>query len=274
MNSRRYVLSPSGGRSLPLHIESIGINADQETIERPAGYPYFHWLQTIGGEGGMTFEGRTVRLAAGSGVLLRPHVPHRYEAAAGRWQTLYLTFGGSLATEIAASLHLQDADDYNWEPDTPFASLLPDMIETIGRSDDPFGIDASTLVYRFLLSLLKFGRLNRNAAVARNLERLRPLTDWLEIRHPHPGLGLGDMAAFLGVSKSGLNLLFRETYGVTPYSYLLHLRLRKAKELLANRPELPVRQAAAEVGFRDASHFVASFRKSFGMPPEQYRKLN
>lgn len=43
--------------SLPLFIESIGFNSRQEDVSRPEGYPCFHWIQTVSGEGMFTFKG-------------------------------------------------------------------------------------------------------------------------------------------------------------------------------------------------------------------------
>lgn len=50
---------------LPLFIESIGENNNQEPIERAAGYPCYHWLQTVDGEGAFSFEGRAIHFLRG-----------------------------------------------------------------------------------------------------------------------------------------------------------------------------------------------------------------
>lgn len=81
------------------------------------------------------------------------------------------------------------------------------------------------------------------------------------------------MAAQLGIGKRQLNERFRDLFGQTAYAYLIQLRLRKAKEWLPSRPDWTVRRIGEAVGFRDASHFVATFRQKEGMTPETYRKL-
>ncbi|WP_354498666.1 helix-turn-helix domain-containing protein [Paenibacillus favisporus] len=60
---------------------------------------------------------------------------------------------------------------------------------------------------------------------------------------------------------------------VSPYQYLLQVRIGKAQELLlaTNRPLADI---AAEVGFEEYSHFLATFRKIVGMSPSHYRKNN
>nr|AAC99367.1 beta-galactosidase [Bacillus sp. TA-11] len=95
---------------------------------------------------------------------------------------------------------------------------------------------------------------------------------WLEqIRQPRNwSVGNGDPARH---RETQLNERFRDLFGQTAYAYLIQLRLRKAKEWLPSRPDWTVRRIGEAVGFRDASHFVATFRQKEGMTPETYRKL-
>ncbi|WP_240414208.1 helix-turn-helix domain-containing protein [Paenibacillus periandrae] len=67
--------------------------------------------------------------------------------------------------------------------------------------------------------------------------------------------------------------MFRNTFGTSPYSYLLQLRLQKAKELLAQKSELTVKAISGMVGFTDPSHFVATFRRLERLTPEQFKNM-
>jgi AraC-like DNA-binding protein len=270
---RRIVLTASGEQPLPLYIEAIGHNHDQEPIVRPHGYPLYHWIQTAEGEGVLSFEGKQTALPPGSGFLLLPNDPHEYKATGGRWGTLYLTFGGPAADSLADMLGLRQSGLFRWESDTPLASLVGSLLDRFEGEPDLFGLQASTEVYRFLITLHKYGQRHGQAVVSRNLHKLRPLIEWMEARYPDPGVGLEEMARTVDVSVRQLNDLFRETFGVSPYAYFLNLRIRKAKELLIGRRDAPVKHISRQCGFRDVSHFIATFRKSVGLSPERFRKL-
>ncbi len=272
---RRFVLAPAHGRTLPLFVETVGTTLEPSRMVRPDGYPYYHWLQTTAGEGSFTANGATFSLPVHSGVLVHPGVPHTYEPAGGRWETAYLTFGGPAVPEILLALNLLESQPVRWEPGdaTPLNQAIEDMLDRIEEDSDLFGLNASADAYRFLLALRQYGQFDNRSAIVRSSERLRPLLDWLELRYADAEIGLAEMKEVLDMPASTMNVLFRHAFGVSPYVYLIHLRLRKAKELLIGMPDASVKAIAELVGFRDASHFVATFRRKTGLPPEQFRRL-
>lgn len=261
-------------QKLPIYLESMGYHPDQEKIVRPSGYPFYHWIQTAEGKGIIGFEGKRITIPANSGVLLTPDVPHTYEALTEQWGTLYLTFGGHLADQVLSSLDLNRSMYFQWEKNTPFAALLMGQIQKANLGSDIFGLNASAAIYYFLMMLQKYGRLQENTAVSRNLEKLHPLISWMEAHVSQPDISLDQMADRLGVSARHLTVLFRKTFDLPPYAYFLQLRIRKAKTLLMEHQQVSVKEVAEKVGFRSVSHFVATFRKIVGISPKKFRELH
>lgn len=259
---------------LPLQLETIGMNPEQETLERPNGYPYFHWLQTLEGEGELSTTGQIWKMTERSGVLLTPGTPHRYEAKGGRWRTGYITFQGSMAASFVQSLGWNMAERFQWEAGNDrITAQLESMLAFAESGGDPSGWWYSADLYRFLTLLRTDARTDNRPSMSKRLERIQGLLNWLENEFANPGIGLAEMATQLGIGERQLNERFRELFGQTAYAYLIQLRLRKAKEWLPSRPDWTVRRIGEAVGFRDASHFVATFRQKEGMTPDTYRKL-
>ena len=264
-------------RRLPLAVESVGINPDQERIVRPEGYPYYHWLQTLSGSGRITADDRTYALPAGSGILLFPGVPHAYESDGDGWETAYLTFGGAAADSILASAGVvRPSTFFQWPADAAVGSLIGGMVDRLERGGDIFGIEASSSAYHFLLTLTRYAAVQpgRKSDESDRLEQLRSVIEWMESRISDPSVGMEQIAGILRLSNRRVTDLFRETFGQPPYTYFIQLRLRKAKEMLTSSSPLSVREVARRVGFRDASHFIATFRRHVGMTPEQFRRLH
>ncbi|MDQ0195445.1 AraC family transcriptional regulator [Paenibacillus wynnii] len=271
---RRIVFNQEGGQHLPITLDSVGHNPEQEKVTRPDGYPVYHWIQTVCGEGNIYFENNTLNLREGSGVLLPPHTPHRYEGVTSDWQTYYLTFGGSSTRQILETLGIKSSSLYRWENEAPLSDMLNDMLAWQEEHQDMFGLQASTDAYHFLITLSKYGQLHNNAAISRNIDKLQPLLKWMDLNFGDPDIGLYDLSTQLGVSGRYLNSLFMQTFGLSPYAYFVRMRMRKAKEMLVSQPAMTVKTISQLVGFRDVSHFVATFRKQSGTTPEQFRRLH
>src|SRR4051794_11870690 len=63
---------------------------------------------------------------------------------------------------------------------------------------------------------------------------------------------------------------FKETAGMTFLSYLTHVRLKAALDLLPNT-DMTVGEIARAAGFPEQSYFGRVFRKHFGVTPTQFR---
>lgn len=272
---RRFEISQTDAHRLPLSVESVGCHPLQEKTVRPGGYPQYHWLQTETGQGEIRFEDKTYVLPPNTGVLLLPGVPHAYESTGERWRTAYLTFGGPAAESILASAGITGSSAFAWERGAPHAGMIEAAVNRLETTGDVFGLEVSSDAYRFLITLVRYAtEYGKPSGSPGRHDKLRMLVEWMETRYADPGVGLDDIADVLQVSNRRLNALFHEAFGLSPYAYFIRLRIRKAKELLVRSTSLTVREVAERVGFRDASHFVATFRKTVGMPPEQYRKLH
>jgi AraC-like DNA-binding protein len=271
---KRRIVPASPAELLPLQIESIGASPEQEAIDRPNGYPYFHWLLTIEGEGELSVNGHTWKMTRRTGVLMTPGTPHRYEAKYGAWHSGFVTFHGSMAASFIQSFGWSSAERFQWDDgDDRISQFLADMLALAETGGDPSGLQLSSDLYRFLTLLKTDARTDNRPSITKRLERIQLLLDWLETEFPDPGIGLTEMAAMLDIGERQLNEKFRELFGQTAYAYLIQLRIRKAKEWLPSRTDWTIRRIGEAVGFRDASHFVATFRRKEGMTPETYRRL-
>lgn len=270
-NYGTYFVTTAWDRSLPLHLTGMGHDNEQHPIHREHGFPSFHWLHTIKGCGDFTVGGSTYRLQANQGILVKPNVPHHYQAVTDKWEIWYMTFDGALANPITASLELPQAQPIGWEPDSPMAHIHETAEEKCKYSFDLAGVNGSLEVYAFLTLLKQYGQLSGQSSLSAGHERLTPIYLLIEEEYGNSALGLEQMAATLAISPQHLNTLFRKSWGLSPYQYLLQFRIQKSKELLRANRRLTVREVALAVGFQDDSHFVHTFRRLSGMTPVQFR---
>lgn len=84
-------------------------------------------------------------------------------------------------------------------------------------------------------------------------------------------LSLQALANESGYSRVHFIRMFRAATGYSPHSYLLNLRLERARGLLRN-PSLSLIDIALDCGFSSHSHMSRLFHTSVGITPSAYRR--
>ncbi len=87
--------------------------------------------------------------------------------------------------------------------------------------------------------------------------------------HLADSVTLAELAQQAGLSEYHFARMFGQSLGCPPHRYLLGLRLKRAKQLLAG-PE-PLASIASQCGFSSQAHFGNRFREAFGLTPGQWR---
>ena len=99
---------------------------------------------------------------------------------------------------------------------------------------------------------------------------LRRCVEFLEA-HLEGDLRLSDLAREAGVSTSHFLRIFRQSTGKTPYQFLLHRRVKRAR-LLMRDLRAPLTEVALATGFADQHHLARVFRRITGVTPSSYRR--
>jgi AraC-like DNA-binding protein len=81
--------------------------------------------------------------------------------------------------------------------------------------------------------------------------------------------GLKELAKIAGLNEYQLKVGFKEIYGNTVFGYLLDHKLDHARVLL-DTAKFQVNEVAYQIGYANPSHFIAAFKKKFGVTPKKY----
>lgn len=80
------------------------------------------------------------------------------------------------------------------------------------------------------------------------------------------------VAERLNMSPFQLRQRLTALTGETPQSFIQTIRMRRARHLLDNNPELNITEVAFLCGYNDTANFTRAFKKSFGLTPTQYQE--
>ncbi len=104
-----------------------------------------------------------------------------------------------------------------------------------------------------------------------NEETVRKIKNAKEylLKHIDNPPGLKALAKLAGLNEFQLKVGFKEIYGNTVYGYLLDHKLDYSRLQLDSR-KFKVNEVATQIGYTNPSHFIAAFRKKFGITPKKY----
>ncbi|MGI6152782.1 MAG: response regulator transcription factor [Christensenellaceae bacterium] len=91
--------------------------------------------------------------------------------------------------------------------------------------------------------------------------------------HFSEDLTLEEVAGKVFLNPVYFSVMFKNEEGINFSKYLIDLRISKAKELLSGSQH-SIGQIAGMVGYADHKHFSKLFKKTVGITPNEYRKLN
>ena len=89
------------------------------------------------------------------------------------------------------------------------------------------------------------------------------------LQHLESPPSLKELARLAGLNEHQLKAGFKEIYGNTVFGYLLDHKLDNARVLLDSK-KYQVAEVAYQIGYTNPSHFIAAFKKKFGVTPKKY----
>jgi AraC family transcriptional regulator len=98
----------------------------------------------------------------------------------------------------------------------------------------------------------------------------RRIVEFIE-QHIAEDFPLATLASLAQLSTYHFARAFKRSFGIPPHRYHTNRRIERARTLLAN-PRTSVAEVALELGFSGASAFAATFRRTTGQTPTDYRR--
>ena len=244
---------------LPLYVVTVGSEYDQIPIDRPEGFWAHHIFCVEEGSGVFeTPQGRLV-LEAGTVLFIRKGYPSAYYAAGGTFRVGFLTFDGD---GVDGLLDYWRAEDFSYVKSDALVAMIGHCARLGARSGTPHQL--SCALYEILTRYFSELRGNRETP---SFIRAK---NYIEQSCCDAELSVPDVAREVGISPSLLFRLFRQEEHTTPTDFLQRTRIRRAKQMLLQNPELRISDVAARCGFSSSAYFCKVFRAQTDMTPKAF----
>ncbi|MFH1760612.1 MAG: helix-turn-helix domain-containing protein, partial [bacterium] len=111
------------------------------------------------------------------------------------------------------------------------------------------------------------------AVLSRQRELMESAMKFIQENYSDYNLSRTKIAQSLNISESYLGKIFRSEHREKITDYVNNLRIKKTKKLLIES-NIKIVDIAMQVGFKEISHFYATFKKSEKTTPKQFREKN
>lgn len=261
----------------------------------------FAMFVVLEGELNFNFDDKHIELKVGEILIMPPFVVHKEsikhnhaakyfvvnfdlfyypERANWRMQDMYLNYCRSGIVKMAVNPHYMIKDDNANVFDLPIVMKIKNINSIVELLQKMYEINIRTLI----VALSKEDHMCLKAYM---LEILSLLFQMEEVKEENTYRGtinkfiefvlenynlnfdINNKAIELGFSPNYFRKIFKQEIGVTPFEYLLKLRISEAKILLAK--DMSVRKTAEKVGFADSLYFRKVFKKQVGLSPTAYK---
>lgn len=242
----------------------------------PRVYDFYLLHHVLSGKGTFTSMSYSHLVAAGQSFLIEPSRLVSYEADEhDPWRYRWVAFRGEQAAELVRQAGFGERKPLARPDGSRRIAVLLHQIQSAFRERKPSAHLQAAGCLMQLMALLA------EAAEPSLLDPLRPgdegeqlvqqVIRYLSTQYTE-AVSIEAMAETLGYNRAYLSRLFKQRSGLTPMTFLLKLRVDKARLLLRERPELTIEQIASSVGFHDSLYFSKQFRRFFGQSPTAYRE--
>lgn len=159
-------------------------------------------------------------------------------------------------------------------------NYLLDMYETLSKAESSLQTDSASTLQEFDTLKNSLSNAISNAYIENKDTKyhsaknalLASVIDYIYSNRSKM-LSLTEAAALIHLSPGYFSRLFAKEFGQTYTSYLIHLKIEWAKQLLT-KTNLSVTQISDELGFTDPSYFIKTFKKEENVTPLTFRKYS
>lgn len=266
MNNEHINSFPFNPTEFPFNIEISGItNCDEQyTVCREKSYCYI--LEYIyDGSGTLFCNGREYSVSKGDAYLLPKGSNHRYYPDK-TWDKIWFNIDGTLVSNLIFAYGLENTivfKNFNRK------NLFDDLFE-ITNSQKPTAEIMLSASIQFHIIIQEMYNSMQKFSYDGNVNKIKKM---LDDNLYQKDISLKSIADELCISQAQVINIFKRTFNMTPYQYFAKKRIEIAASLLLNS-NLQVKEIAELLNYSDQPYFSNAFKKTMGISPEKYRKMN
>lgn len=230
-----------------------------------------HYIEQ--GEGYFIVDDKTYHLSAGVGFIIKQgqHVTY-YGNTDSPWKNYWVGFGGNEFDKFIKYTSLEYKPVFKYPLDSNIIQIIKDICLYTSRTADS---DMNLFWYHSRVYALLYAM---STEFPSNKQTQLSEQSYDEIAYEfintnfHKQITINEIASYIGISRSYLYKLFKESYHISPQEFLIQKRMNKAIDLLLHTTK-PINIIAKETGYDDQLHFSKAFKSAYGVSPSEFKRI-
>lgn len=174
---------------------------------------------------------------------------------------------GNFATDIIMQKYVEPVIKKRIQIQKRLDDKCVALLKRVHEADNELVIKA--LLFEIWDMCIRSAKKNSDVPKNKSIDDMKMMMNYIKDNY-NRAVTLEEMAAFLNVSKGFLCRQFSKVLHMTPFEYLIRIRIDKGCEMLKNT-DLPVGEIATRCGFNSFGYFSKIFRERVGISPREYR---
>lgn len=228
-------------------------------------------LFVVSGNGTFTYHGETTEVSAGACLFADCTYPYSHECKPGSpWVILWVLFGRKTASAYY-NYFIHYSPNIFYPADViNITGLLKRILKNTKHKPRFFELINNACLTSLITEIITTPKIKKRHRQVPVSEKLDEIYLYLQENYMHD-CSLDNLAKQFYISKYYLSREFKQKFGEGISSFIIKLRIARAKELLSFSSK-NINEIAIICGFNDSSHFLKTFKKSENMSPAEYRK--
>ena len=233
-------------------------------------YHLFHYV--LNGGGTFVYNDETYKLYKGSIFYIPPgEQAIYYPDEDNPWIYSWVGFSGERSEEFLNRLRLNEENViYHDSGDLPLKPMFNDLADKYNHSKY-LNLECLAIFMNILYKMTITDH-EDDVILSPKQSHIRMAKEFIANNFQFK-IKVTDIADSLSLSPNYLANIFKEILGISPKQYLTEYRMQKACQYLSSQ-DIMIKDVAKRVGYPNALHFSAEFRRIKNMSPTMYQHTN
>ena len=272
-SNRILYTASSFARSSLLHLQEIGeLEAKRSHTSSRSGLSSYLFFTVVAGSGTLIHSDKSYKLEEGDCVFIDCILPYSHTTDEHNlWTLRWCHFYGPTVSSIYDKykerggrpvFHLDDTEDVE--------SVWSSLMSTASSDDYMRDMKINQHLSSLLTLIMSESWHPEDQVTAKKKQSTHEIKKFID-EHYYEKITLDSLSSQFYINKYYLSKTFKEQFGQSLSSYILSVRITKAKQLL-RFSDKSVEMIGYECGLGAPHYFSQTFKSVEGVPPSKYRE--